>query len=43
MANFLTQTIMAATGHSKESDFVRYIKVTPDDHADLMEKEFEIK
>ena len=33
--------IMAATGHSKEEDFLRYIKVTPSDHADVMEKEFE--
>jgi len=33
--------IMAATGHRKEEDFLRYIKVTPSDHADVMEKEFE--
>ena len=29
-------TIMAITGHKTEKAFLRYIKVTPDEHAKIM-------
>ena len=29
-------TIMARTGHKTEKDFLRYIKVTPKEHANIM-------
>jgi integrase len=32
-----TLTIMAITGHSTEKSFLRYIKVTPDEHATILE------
>lgn len=30
-------TIMAITGHSTEKSFLRYIKVTPDEHAEILD------
>lgn len=37
LINMPTITIMAITGHSTESNFLKYIKVTPSEHADKME------
>ncbi len=34
-------TIMKITGHRTESNFFRYIKVTPDEHADALQQSFE--
>jgi len=37
-AGMPTITIMAITGHKTEKAFMRYIKVTPDEHAKIMLK-----
>jgi len=33
-------TIMAISGHKTESEFFKYIKTTPDEHAKVLHKEF---
>jgi len=34
-------TIMKISGHKTESEFFRYIKITPDEHAQVLQKSFE--
>ena len=38
-----TLTIMAITGHSTEKSFLRYIKVTPDEHAKILDLHWQKK
>ena len=38
LAGVQTHTIMAITGHSTEKAFLRYIKVTPDQHARILQR-----
>jgi len=38
LAGVQTNTIMAITGHSTEKAFLRYIKVTPDEHAKILQR-----
>lgn len=35
-----TQTIMKITGHTKESTFMKYVKVSANEHAEIMSKHF---
>jgi len=35
-----TRTIMRITGHKKEDDFFRYIRMTPEDDAKILELYF---
>lgn len=41
--NFPTLSIMQITGHSTEKSFLKYIKVTPEEHARKLEKHWEEK
>jgi len=41
LANFPTLSIMAITGHKTEKAFLRYIKVTPDEHAKKLQLHWE--
>jgi integrase len=41
LANFPTLSIMAITGHKTEKAFLRYIKVTPDEHAKKLQQHWE--
>jgi integrase len=34
------QSIMAITGHTTEANFMKYIKVDKEEHADIVEKHF---
>lgn len=36
-------TIMAITGHSTVSSFLKYIKITPDEHAKIVEEFYQEK
>ncbi|MEI6865596.1 tyrosine-type recombinase/integrase [Flavicella sp.] len=42
-ADFPTLSIMKITGHKTESSFLKYIKVTPREHADKLKKHWDLK
>lgn len=42
-ADFPTLSIMKITGHKTESSFLKYIKVTPREHADKLKRHWDIK
>ncbi len=43
LSGFPTLSIMQITGHRTETAFMKYIKVTPDQHAQLLQKHWENK
>jgi len=42
-ADFPTLSIMKITGHKTESSFLKYIKITPKEHADKLKRHWDLK